>query len=169
MIADVEARVRHGHAAEQRRDRRLTVERMRAMHDETGFDRLLARLFGIERRPEVARRHRGAASTAGHHACAGRGRIDVDAAGHLKGLEELVQAALLCGFDDQVERVLPLHDRFAENLHAVLSHVRTAQVIQKPGTHVGILRGTSLGRVVVSHDEQRHGRLLVSLLIRQVS
>ena len=47
VSANVEVSIRHDHATEQIRDRRLAVERMRTMYHEAGFNSLLAGLCGI--------------------------------------------------------------------------------------------------------------------------
>jgi hypothetical protein len=140
VIADVKLCIWNHHAAEQGRDRGLAVERMRAMYDQAGFNRLLAGIFGIERRYEFAYRHRRRTSPAGDHAGTCRGRVDVEASGHLKGLQELAQAALLTCLDDEVQGVFTLNDRLAENLHPVLPHVWAAQMVQELGTRVGVMR-----------------------------
>ena len=157
VVSDVEARVRHDDAADERRNRRLAVERMRPMDDEARR-RSPAGTRPPDRSPApVARRQRRAAAAAGHDAGAGRRRIDVDAARHLKRLHELRGAALVARFDDQIERVLPLDDGFALDLDAVLPDVGAAEVVQQHRPDVRILRGAALGRVLMTDDEERHG------------
>jgi hypothetical protein len=103
VISNVEAGVRHHDATDQRRDRRLAVERMGPMDDEAGFDRPLAGLFRIERRREVAYWHGRAAPAARHYSSAGRGWIHVHTAGHLERLHERAQADFVIGFHNEVE------------------------------------------------------------------
>jgi hypothetical protein len=71
-------------------------------------------------------------------------------------LHELAQALLVSGFHDQVHRVLALHDGFALDLQSIPPGVRGTQVVEKPGTHQGVLRRAAVGRVLMSHDEQGH-------------
>src|SRR6267378_1918648 len=125
---------------------------MRAMDDQARFNRLLARLFGIERRPHLAYRHRPTAAAAGDHTGAGRSRIDVDAACLLEWTHELVQAFFVGSFDDQVQRVLTLYDGLAFDLHPMLPDIWAAHVIQQRGTHVRVLSGAAFGCMVVSHN-----------------
>src|SRR4029434_9739208 len=87
-----------------------------------------------------------------------RRRVDVERASLLERLHELAKATLVRGFDDHVHGVLALHDGFALDLQSELPDVRATQVIEKACTEEWILRGTALGRVLVPHDEKRHGK-----------
>ena len=156
VVADIEVRVRHHDTPEQRRDRGLAVERVRAMHDELGVERVLAGLFGIDRRHGVACRQVLPAAAACDDAGAGRGRINVQAASLLERVHEPAQLTLVACFHDEIHRVFPPYHGLTLDLHAVLPHVGTAEVIQQPGAHVRVLRGAVLGCVLMSDDEQRH-------------
>ena len=129
---------------------------MRPVHQQAGVNRLLARFFGIKRRPAPAHRHRRRAAAARDHAHAGRGGIDVDAAGHLERLQERTQAALVGSFHDHVHRVLALHDRFAVDLQPESPDVRAAQMVEKAGTQKRVLRRTAFDRMLMSYDEKTH-------------
>src|SRR5437867_3567235 len=129
---------------------------MRAMDDQACLNRLLARLFGIQRGPHLAYRHRPTAAAAGDHAGAGRSRVDVDAACLLEWTHELVQAVFVGSFDDQVQRVLALDDGLAFDLHPMLPDVGAAHVIQQRGAHVRILGRAVFGCMMVSHNIKRH-------------
>jgi hypothetical protein len=157
MIANVEPCVRHHDAAEEARNRRFAVERMRPMHDEAGGDRLLAGFFRIQGRHVVAGRQRRAAATAGNDASARGGGVDVEAAGHLERLHELAHTALVACLDDQIQRMFTVHHRFTLDLDAVLPHVGTTEMVEEHRSHVGIQRRATLGCVLMPHYEQRHG------------
>lgn len=80
VIAKIEARVRHDDAADQRRNRRLAIQRMRAVNHEPAFNRVLAGILRIERR-DLADRYRRTAAAAGGDGCTVRCRKDIYAAG----------------------------------------------------------------------------------------
>lgn len=80
VIAKIEARVRHDDAADQRRNRRLAIQRMRAVNHEPAFNRVLAGILRIERR-DLADRYRRTAAAAGGDGCTGRCRKNIYAAG----------------------------------------------------------------------------------------
>ena len=109
MVPDVEMRVRHHHAAEQCGDRRLTVQRVCPVHNETaaaGFDGTPARILRVERRHHfVELRHLCGATAASDNPCGPR-RVGVDAARHRKRLQEQTDDVLVIGLDDPVQRVL---------------------------------------------------------------
>jgi hypothetical protein len=50
---------------------------------------------------------------------------------------------LIDGLDNQVHRVLALHDGFALNLQSEFPDVRATQVIQQRRAHERVLRGTA--------------------------
>jgi hypothetical protein len=126
---------------------------MGAMDDEPRVDRILACLFGIQRPRVIVHGQWRCASAASDDASAGRRRIDVEAARQLKRSHELVHAALIVGLEDDIEGVFPLDDSLPQYFQSVAPDIRAAQVIQKRRTHVRILGGTALVRVLMSDNE----------------
>lgn len=159
VVANVKARIRHDDAAEECRQRGFAVERVRAVDDQTRVDRLLASLFRIECRDLLTDRQRRRAAAAGDDSSARGRRINVHLTGHRERLHECTQPGLVGGFYNQVERVLTLHDGLALYVHAVLTDVGPAQVVQEVGAKIRILRWTTIGSVLMSHDEQSHDSL----------
>jgi len=126
---------------------------MRSVDHQTGIDGPLARFLGIERRDVVIHRQLQPAATRRDDTHAARRRIDLDASGHGERLHELIHPFLVAGLDDHVKRVLAADDCLAQDLDAVLSHVRSAEVIEEHGSHLRVTRGAELGLVPVAHDE----------------
>jgi hypothetical protein len=108
-----------------------------------------------DRRPGQFR----SAASAGYDAGARRGGVDVEAAGQLEGLQELTQPVLVARFDDEVQGVLALDDRFTFNLDTVLADIRAAQIIQQPGSRIGIMGRAMFCRMLMPDNEECHGRL----------
>ena len=123
VIADIEAGSWHDHAADQRRNRRLAVERMRTMDHQAGVNSLLAGFFGIQGRHELANRHQRGATATGYYAGASRGRVDIQAASQLERPHEFTKAAFVLRFNDKIQGVFTLHDSFALNLQPMLPYV----------------------------------------------
>jgi hypothetical protein len=86
VIADVEMCAWHHDPAHKRRDGGFTIERIGTVHDQPGFDGVLACVFRIDGGDCFADRQRRPATAAGYDASASRGGVDVEAAGHLEGL-----------------------------------------------------------------------------------
>jgi hypothetical protein len=53
--------------------------------------------------------------------------------------------------------VFAVYDGFALDLKAELLDIRATQVIEKTGTHQRVPRRTTVGRMLMSHDEKGHG------------
>ena len=124
VVAHVEVRVGHHDTPDQRGDRGLAVQRMRAMHDEARVDRMLAGFLRIECGERlVDHGHRGCASAAGNHSHArGRGK-DVNRARLRERSHERANTIFVARLDDHVEGVLALHDGLSLDVDAMVPDV----------------------------------------------
>jgi len=132
---------------------------MCSMDHEARLNRVLAGLFGIQSWHKLTDWHRRPAATAGDYPGAGRGRVNLHAAGALEGRQEPAHLPLVVGFHDQIQGVLAPDYRLAPNLHAELRDAWPTQVIEQACAPVWIASGTLLGRMQMPDDKQRHDRL----------
>jgi hypothetical protein len=71
----------------------------------------------------------------------------------LERLHELAQARFVTGLHNEIQRVLPLHDRLAADLYPMLADIRAAQVIQQHRPRGRVLGRAAFGCVVMSNNE----------------
>src|SRR5688572_14733288 len=126
------------------------------MDDEPGIDCLLAGEFSIHGWPRITHGERGPAAAARDDAGACGRRINIEAARHFEWPHELAQTALVVCLGDDIQRVLALDDGLALDLHSVAPNVRSAEMIEKHRTQVGILSRAALGLVLMPHHEKCH-------------
>jgi hypothetical protein len=77
-------------------------------------------------------------------------------AGHGKGLRELLYAVSCVGLQNEVQRMLVIHDCSAVDVDASFGSAGIPQVLQQRLAHLWVFGRAALRRVLMTDDEQGH-------------